>query len=165
MMMEPKHRAHVEYALRRPLTDEELVVVADLASLPPSHLAVIEYLYKRKEAIAAIYYVRAVTNDADSSAVRRFVHNFDEVIAQRDKPTGLRFQQLYESELGRALTADEMVGATSLQAITHAQREVARALAAKDHGVALVYLHDLVPVPYTSAQDRLAFLESLPWPR
>jgi hypothetical protein len=93
----------------------------------------------------------------------RYVKGFDEVIAARDKPTSLRFLWHYESELGRTLTGDETAGATSLQSITHAQREVARALAAKDRGVALLYLHDLVP--YASSQDRQAFLESLPWPR
>src|ERR1043166_206765 len=159
MMMEPEHRSQVEHALGRPLTDEELVVVADLAALPPSHLAVIEQLHRRS-LIAALYYVRAVTNDIDPSTLRKYVHGFDSFIAQRDKPTGLRAQQLYESELGRALTADETVGATSLQAITLAQREVVRALAAKDRGVALAYLHDLVP--YASSQERQVFLGSLP---
>jgi hypothetical protein len=163
MMMDPERRAQVEDALERPLTDEELVVVADLVSLPPSHLAVVERLHRRKEGIAALLYLRAVTNDINPSVLRNFVYDFDEVIAQRDKPTGLRFLWHYENELGRALTADEMVGATSLQSIPHAQREVARALAAKDRGVALLYLHDLVP--YASSQDRQAFLESLPWPR
>lgn len=157
-MMEPKRRAQVEDALQRPLTDEELVVVADLAALSSSHLAVIERIYRRAP-IAAFYYLSAVTNDGNPSALRRFVYDFDEFIAQRDKPTGLRAQQLYESELGRALTADETVGATSLQSITRAQREVARTLAVKDRGVALAYLHDLVP--YASSQDRQAFLESL----
>jgi hypothetical protein len=163
MMMESKDRFQVEYWLGRPLTDEELVVVADLASLPPSHLAVIEYLYRRENGLAALDYLLGVTTDVDRSTLRNYVHGFDAVIAQRDKPTGLRAQQLYESELGRALTADETVGATSLQSITHAQREVARALAAKDRGVALAYLHDLVPC--ASSQDRQAFLEGLPWPR
>ena len=159
MMMEPKHRSQVEYELERPLTDEELVVVADLAALPPSHLAVVERLYRR-DPIAAIFYLQAVIDDDDPSALRNYVHGFDNLIAQRDKRTGLRAQQLYESELGRALTADETVGATSLQSIAPAQREVARALAVKDRGVALAYLHDLVP--YASSQDRQVFLESLP---
>jgi len=158
MMMDPERRSQVENALQRPLTDEELVV-ADLDALPPSHLEVVEQLYRR-EPFAAIYYLTAVTNDDDHSKVRKYVLGFDNLVAQRHKPTGLRAQQLYESELGRALTADETVGATSLQAITRAQREVARALAAKDRGVALAYLHDLVP--YASSQDRQVFLESLP---
>jgi hypothetical protein len=158
-MMDPEHRSQVEYALERALTDEELVVVADLAALPPSHLEVIERLYRRNP-ISALYYLLAVTNDIDRSTLRNYVHGFDSFIAQRDKPTGLRAQQLYESELGRALTADETVGATSLQSITRAQREVACALAVKDRGVALAYLHDLVP--YASSQDRQVFLDSLP---
>jgi hypothetical protein len=159
-MMEPQHRSQVEYALERPLTDEELVVVADLAALPPSHLAVIERLYRRNS-IAALYYLLGVTDDIDRSTLRNYVHGFDHIIAQRDGRTGLIAQRLYESELGRVLTADETVGATSLQSITRAQREVARALAVKDRGVAMAYLHDLVP--YASSQDLQVFLESLPW--
>jgi len=160
--MEPEHRSYVENALGRPLTDEELVIVADLASLPPSHLAVIEWVYRR-DPFAAIRYLRAVTNDDNPSAVRKFVLGFDEFIAQRDKPTGLRFRQLYESKLGRELTADETVGATSLQSITRAQREVAHALAMKERGVAIAYLQDLVPqVRHTSWADMYVFLESLP---
>jgi hypothetical protein len=159
MMMEPEHRSQVEYALERALTDEELVVVADLAALPPSHLEVIEQLYRRN-LIAALYYVRAVTDDIDPSTLRRYVHGFDNLIAQRDKRTGLLARRFYESELGRELTADEMLGASSLDSITRVQRDVARALAVKDHSLALAYLRDLCS--YASSQERQMFLESLP---
>jgi hypothetical protein len=159
MMMEFERRSQVEDALQRPLTDDELVVVADLAALSPSHLEVVEQLHRR-EPFAAIHYLQAVIEDDDPSALRKYVLSFDSFLAQRDKPTGLRAQQLYESELGRALTVDETVGATSLPSLTRAQREVARALAVKDRGVALAYLHDLVP--YASSQDRQVFLDSLP---
>ena len=159
-MMDPKRRSQVEHALQRPLTDEELAVVADLAALPPSHLDVIEQLHRRAP-IEAFYYLSAVIDGDHPSTLRKYVLDFDRIVAQRHKPTGLRAQQLYESELGRALTADETVGATSLQSITRAQREVAHALAVKDRGVAMAYLHDLVP--YASSRDLQAFLESLPW--
>jgi len=159
MTMEFRYRSQVEHALDRPLTDEELVVVAELAALPPSHIAVIEQLYKRAF-IEAFHYLVAVTDDVSHSTLREYVFGFDDIIAQRRKPTGLRAQPLYERELGRALTADETVGATALPAITPAQREVARALAVKDRGVALAYLHDLVP--FASSQERQLFLESLP---
>ncbi len=159
MMIDPKRRSQVENALRRPLTDEELVVVADLAALPPSHVDVIEQLY-RQSPIEAFYYLLAVVGDDDPSTLRNYVHGFDNIVAKRDGRTGLIAQRLYESELGRALTADEIVGATSLQSITPAQREVARALAMKDRSLALAYLRDLVP--YASSQDRQVFLESLP---
>ena len=158
MTMESEHRSQVEHALRRPLTDEELVVVADLAALLPSHLEVIERLHRRS-LIAALLYLRAVTNDIDPSTLRKYVHGFDNLIAQRDKRTGLRAQQLYESDLGRALTADEMVGARDLQSLTRAQRDVARAIAEKDRALALGYLHELVLS--TSWQERQLFLDSL----
>lgn len=158
MMMEPKRRAQVEHALGRPLTDEELVV-ADLAVLPPSHLEVIEQLHRR-EPFAALYYLTAVTNDDDHGKLRKYVLGFDNLIAQRDKRTGLLARRFYESELGRELTADEMAGATSLESITRVQREVVRALAVKDRGLALAYLRDLFS--YASPQEREAFLDSLP---
>ena len=158
MTMDPERRSQVEHALGRPLTDEELVVVADLAALPPSHLEVIEQLHRR-EPFAAIYYLTAVTNDDDHGKLRKYVLGFDSFLAQRDKPTGLRFQQLYESELGRALTADEMGGATSLESITRVQRAVARALAVKDRSLAASYLRALVPS--ASWQDSDDFLDSL----
>lgn len=156
--MEPERRSQIEDALGRPLTDEELVVVADLAALPPSHLEVIERLYRRN-AIVALYYLRAVTDDINPSTLRNYVHSFDSFLAQRDKRTGLRAQQLYESDLGRALTADEMVGARDLQSLTRAQRDVARAIAEKDRALALGYLHELVLS--TSWQERQLFLDSL----
>ena len=158
MTMDPERRSRVEHALQRPLTDEELIVVADLAALPPSHLDVIERLYRRS-LIAALLYLRAVTNDVDPSALRKYVHGFDSFLAQRDKRTGLRAQQLYESDLGRALTADEMVGARDLQSLSRAQRDVARAIAEKDRALALGYLHELVLS--TSWQERQLFLGSL----
>jgi hypothetical protein len=71
MMIKPKDRFQVEYGLGRPLTDEELVVVEDLASLPPSHLAVIEYLYKREDGVAALCYLIGVTTDIDRSTLLR----------------------------------------------------------------------------------------------
>jgi hypothetical protein len=159
MVMEPEHRSQVEHALQRPLTDEELVVVADLAALPPSHLDVIERLYTRS-LIAALLYLRAVTNDISPSRLRNFVHGFDSFIAQRDKRPVWIAQPHYERELGRTLTADEMVCATSLQSITRAQREVARALAVNDRPLALAYLRNLVQ--YSSSEERQAFLDSLP---
>jgi hypothetical protein len=162
MMMEPEHHAHVEYALGRRLTDEELVAVADLASLPPSHLTVIEQIYRR-DPFAAIRYLRAVTNDDDPSAVRNFVHGFDSVIAQRDGRTGSITQRYYERELGHALTPEAMSYATSLQSISDAQREVTRDLARKDRDVARSYLHCLVPD--ASWEELHVFLESLPCPR
>ena len=134
-------------------------MVADLAALPLSHVDVVERLY-RHHPIEAFHYLAAVTDDLSPSTLRNYVHGFDSFIAAHDKPTGLRAQQLYESELGRALTADETAGATSLHSITRAECEVARALAVKDRGVALAYLHDLVP--YASTQDLQVFLESLP---
>ena len=106
MMMEPKRRAQVENALRRPLTDEELVVVADLAALPPSHFDVVEQLYMRSP-IEAFYYLQAVIDDDDPSALRNYVHGFDSLLAQRDPNRGLLIRRLYESKLGRALTDDE----------------------------------------------------------
>jgi hypothetical protein len=158
-MMEPKHRSQVEYELERPLTDEELVVVADLAALPPSHLDVVERLYRR-DPIAAIFYLRAVTNDIDPSTLRNYVHGFDSILAERDPDRGLLARRLCESKLGRALTADEMVGTTSLQSLTRAQRDVARALAVQDRGLARAYLHLLVPS--ASWDDWDGFLDKLP---
>lgn len=158
MMMEPKRRAQVENALRRPLTDEELVVVADLAALPSSHFEVVERLYRRSP-IEAFYYLQAVIDDDDPSALRNYVHGFDSLLAQRDPNRGLLIRRLYESKLGRALTADEMVGATSLESITRVQRSVARALAVKDRSLAASYLRNLVPS--ASWQDSDDFLDSL----
>lgn len=159
MMMDPQRRSQVEHALRRPLTDEELVVVADLAALPPSHVDVIEQLHRRAP-IEAFHYLQAVVGDDDPSALRKYVHGFDSLIAQRDKRPVFIAQKYYESELGRALTADELLRTTSLESITRAQREVARALAVKDRGLALAYLRDLVQ--YASLQERQLFLETLP---
>jgi hypothetical protein len=158
-MMDPERRSQVEAALQRPLTDEELVVVDDLAALPPSHFAVIEQLHRR-EPFAALHYLRAVISDDDPSAQRKYVLGFDSLLAERHKPKGLRAQQLYESELGRALTDDETVRTTSIASITPAQREVARALAVKDHSIAMTYLSDLVLG--ISWQERQLFLDSLP---
>lgn len=157
--MEFERRSQVENALGRPLTDEELVVVADLAALPPSHLEVVEQLYRRN-AIVALYYLRAVTDEINPSVLRNYVHGFDSLLAQRDPNRGLLIRRLYESKLGRALTADEMVGATSLESITRVQRSVARALAVKDRSLAASYLRKLVPS--ASWQDSDDFLDSLP---
>jgi len=158
MMMDPTHRSQIEHALQRPLSDEELVVVADLAALSPSHLEVVEQLHRR-EPFAAIHYLQAVIEDDDPSALRKYVLSFDSFLAQRDKRTGLRAQQLYESDLGRALTTDEMVGARDLQSLTRAQRDVARLVAEKDRVLALGYLSELVPS--ASWQERQLFLDSL----
>lgn len=157
-MMDPKRRSQIEYSLQRALTDAELVVVEDLEALPPSHLDVVERLY-RKDGIAALYYLIAVTNDLDRSIIRNYVHSFDLIEAQRHKRPGLRAQPLYESELGRALNADEIVGASSLSEITRAERQVARVLLAKDVGIARAYLHDLVPL--ASSQELGVFVEVL----
>lgn len=155
------HRGQVERALRRALTDEELVVVADLSSLPSSHLDVVEKLYRR-DAIEATYYLLGVTTDVDQSEARNYVHDFDRLVAQRYKRHGLRAQQLYESDLGRPLTADEIVEPGRLEAVNSAQREVARAIAAKDRAMALHYLSELAPT--STPAERQAFLETLRLP-
>jgi|GEM_PF-2809482 len=152
-------RAQIEEALGRPLAVEELIVVSDLSAMPASHLDVMERLFDRN-LIAALYYMRAVTHDIDSSTLRRYVHEFDAVVAERHKHTALRAQRLYENELGRPLTADEMTMPKSLHGISEPQRAVVRILARKDTGVALSYLHDLAPT--ASSYERQVFLESLP---
>ncbi len=157
-MMQPKHRAQVEYALERALTDEELVVVASLDALPSSHLAVIEQLYRRAS-VQAFYYLQAVVDDDDLSSLRNYVHGFDSFLAQRDPDRGLLARRLCESKLGRALTAEELSVATSLESITGVQRDVARALAVKDRGLARAYLHLLVQSASWADWDEL--LDSL----
>ena len=156
-----KHRAQVEHKLGRALTDEELVVVSDLPSLPASHLDVIEALYRRRDGISALLYLLAVTPDVDRSELMEYVHNFDQVIDKRYPPrSGLSAQQLYESNLGRPLTADEIVRSANLHTLNEAQCEVARVLAAKDRYIALHYLAELVPT--STPQERQVFLENRP---
>jgi hypothetical protein len=159
MTMNDNDRAQIEEALGRPLTAAELTVVSDLSAMPASHLDVMERLFDRN-GIAALYYMRAVTNDIDPSTLRRYVHDFDSVIAERHKPTGLRAQRLYENELGRPLTADELTPPGNLHGISEPQRAVVRLLARKDTGIALAYIHDLAPL--ASTQERVVFLETLP---
>jgi hypothetical protein len=158
MMMDPTQRSQVEEALERTLTHEELVVVADLAALPTSHLDVVEQLYRRN-AIVALYYLRAVTDGINPSVLRNYVHDFDNFIARRDKRPALFAQRHYESVLGRELTADELVGAPSLESLPRAQRDVVRALARKDRSYALAYLRNLVP--HASWQAWHDFVDSL----
>ena len=158
MTMDENHRYQIEEALGRPLSNEELDVVDDLASLPVSHLDVMEALYL-KDAVAALQYMRAVTRDIDRSILRNFVHGFDGVAARRNKAAGLRAQRLYENELGRVLTHDETLASSTLRGLTEAQRAVARALDSKDTGIALAYVSDLVPV--ATLQERQTFLEGL----
>lgn len=160
-MMDPTRRAQVESALRRPLTEGELVVVTDLAVLPPSHVAVIEQIY-RLAPIQAFYYLQAVVENDDPSELRRYVHNFDSFVAKRDKHPMFIGQPACEHQLGRELTADELVSAGSLASITSAQRKVARAIAVKDLDLAVVYLGHLVH--RSSREEQQAFLESLARP-
>ena len=157
-MMEENHRARVERTLGRAVTDKELVVAADLASLPDSHLDVIEKLYRRRDSISALFYLRAVITDLSDSKLIKYIHSFDEVLDKRYPPrSGLSAQQLYESNLGRPLTAEEIVRSANLHTLNEAQREVVRVLAAKDRYIALHYLAELVPT--STPQARQAFLE------
>jgi len=94
------------------------------------------------------------------STLRHYAHDFDNVMLRRRSRPGLSRQKLYENELGRSLTADEIFKSTSLECIGEVQRTLVRELACKDRGVALVYLHDLVPS--ASSQERQLFLEQLP---
>lgn len=79
MTMTENERAAIEEALKRPLDEAELIVVRDIDELQPSHLDVMKTLHSRN-GIAALFYLRAVTDDIDPSQLRRYVHGFDEVI-------------------------------------------------------------------------------------
>jgi hypothetical protein len=152
-------RSQIEETLGRELAEAELVVVDSLDAMPTSHLDVVETIYCVNP-IAAFYYVRGVTRDVDPSTLRRYVKEFDSLIAKRRRLPGMGQQKLYENELGRLLTTEETLPSPSLEEIGEAQRVLTRELARKDRGVALVYLHDLVPS--ASLQDRQIFLENLP---
>jgi hypothetical protein len=56
-----------------------------------------------------------------------------------------RYQAQVEGELGRALTADELVAVSSLPQLSNAQLAVAKELAANQRVACIAYLEAIIP--------------------
>ena len=160
--MTPDQRHQIESRLRRGLTPEELVEVASLDELSRIQLDVVATLAKREGVTPGIY-VRSVVPTADHTVVRNFVLTIDAHIKARFPPDPaaprLSMEEFYEQQLGRALSDDERRVAGSLQELSEAHLEVARALSMIDPVYGMTYFGDVVPS--ARAYDREMLAESL----
>jgi hypothetical protein len=160
--MTPDQRYQIESRLRRELTPEELVEVANFDDLSRIQLDVVAALAKREGVTPGIY-VRGVVPSADHTDARNFVLTIDAFIKAKFSPDPevprLSMEEFYERQLGRALSDDERRTTDSLQALSEAHLAVAQTLSMIDPVYGMTYLGDIVPSarPY----DREMLAESL----
>jgi|SRR5882672_8704655 len=160
--MDPDHKYQIEGRLRRELSSGELLEVGSFDGLRKTQLDLVAIL-ARRSGVAAVLYVQAVVPSASPTDVRNFVLNIEQFIAGKFPPGPkdypLRMEDLYEKELGRALTEEEKRPGRSLQELSAAHLAVARELSLKDPVHGMIYLGDIVPS--ASSYDRETFAENL----
>jgi hypothetical protein len=157
--MTPDERAQVESVLGRAVSDDELTRRVGFEDLAKPQLDIVRRLFEKKAGPTAEIYVRNVVPEIERDEIERFVVEFDRFMArapQSSDPPKMRMRNTYEAFVGRQLTVDERRRQPSLQALSPAQLEVAKALAIQDTLVAHAYLGEIVQSASSYEREMLA---------